>query len=79
MRMHTSNDTPQQSTTQPPLVSVVDFIKNHNPPISLRWAIQKHRREMLQSGAICQFGRKILVSPDRFWNWLRDPDRDQVV
>ena len=76
--MVTQDTTPQQSTAQPPLVSVVDFIKKHNPPINVRWALQRHRREMLQSGAICQFGRKILVSPDRFWDWLRDPDRTKV-
>ena len=54
----------------PLLVSVDDFIENHHPPINMRWAIQKHQKEMKDEKVIIRFGKKILIQPENFWRWL---------
>ena len=54
----------------PKLVSVDDFIENHHPPINMRWAIQKHQKEMKDEKVIIRFGNKILIQPENFWRWL---------
>ena len=59
-----------ESSKSPPLVTVVDFIKEHRPPICIRWAIQKHDLEMTRLGVITRYGKKILIHPDNFWKWL---------
>ena len=68
--MKTSINEPQPQFS-PPLVALDDFIQHHHPPINLRWAIQCHVKEMTRLGVITRFGRKILIDPKRFWDWLR--------
>ena len=61
-----------------PLLSVEEFKKQHRPPINIRWAIQKSYCEMVESGALLRYGRKILIDPDAFWVWLREKGREDA-
>ena len=67
-----TNKNPPQPTTAPELLSVAEFTKLHSPPVNLRWALQRHYTEMAEHGAVLRFGRKILIDPPKFWNWLRE-------
>lgn len=60
---------------RPELVSVETFTSKHQPPINLRWAIQRHYHEMVDAGALLRFGRKLLIDPESFWVWLREKGR----
>ena len=66
---HLDNTT--QKVDSPPLVSLEDFIRYHKPPINMRWAIQIHAVEMTRLGVVTRYGRKILIDPKQFWEWLR--------
>ena len=57
------------------LLSLEEFKEKHRPPINIRWAIQKSYSEMVESGALLRYGRKILIDPDAFWAWLREKGR----
>ena len=57
------------------LLSVEEFKKKHQPPINIRWAIQKSYCEMVEAGALLRYGRKILIDPDAFWSWLKEKGR----
>ena len=43
--------------------------------INIRWAIQKNYIEMVDAGALMRYGRKILIDPNAFWNWLKEKGR----
>ena len=58
--------------SEPPLLAVEDFIKRHRPPVNMRWTIQKHYQEMVEAGVMLRHGRKLLVDPTKFWDWLRE-------
>ena len=54
----------------PPLVKVNTF--QQDSPINLRWAIHKHRDEMISYGALVRFGRNLLINPPAFWAWVSE-------
>ena len=60
----------QVKTFEPPLVTVDDFISHHHPPISVRWAIQRYNSELVREKVIVRYGKKILIRPEKFWDWL---------
>ncbi len=60
------------------LLSVEEFKEKHGPPINIRWAIQKSYCEMVESGALLRYVRKILIDPDAFWIWLREKGREDA-
>jgi hypothetical protein len=53
-----------------PLVAISSF--QESSPINLRWAIQLHYDELVHSGVLFRFGRKLLIDPEQFWVWLRE-------
>lgn len=62
----------------PPLLGVEDFIATHNPPVNMRWTISKHYPELVEAGALLRIGRKLLISPQHFWEWLRERGRREA-
>lgn len=52
------------------LVAISSF--QESSPINLRWAIQLHYDELVHSGVLFRFGRKLLIDPEQFWVWLRE-------
>ena len=64
--------------SEPPLLAVEDFIKRHRPPVNMRWSIQKHYQEMVEAGVMLRHGRKLLVDPAKFWDWLRERGRREA-
>ena len=61
-----STDDKENHDTLAPLLKVNDFQKK--APINLRWAIQQ---KMVEWKVLVRYGRKLLIDPDRFWDWLR--------
>ena len=59
------------------LVRVSDFQKR--APINLRWAIQRYYTSLVEYGVIVRYGRKILISPSKFWGWLSFQDKGAYV
>ncbi len=51
------------------LLTIKEF--QSSVPINLRWAIQKNYTEMVEWKVLVRYGRKLLIDPDRFWDWLR--------
>jgi hypothetical protein len=64
--------------SEPPLLGVEDFIATHNPPVNMRWTISKHYPELVEAGALLRIGRKLLISPQHFWEWLRERGRREA-
>ena len=58
----------RNTETSATLVTVCEFQKR--APINLRWAIQRHYTSLVEYGVIVRYGRKILISPSKFWDWL---------
>jgi len=71
-------DPVENQPTNPPLLAVEDFIKTHKPPVSVRWQIQKSYPELVEAGALLRIGRKLLISPQHFWEWLRERGRREA-
>ena len=64
-----------EDKTSSRLLTVEEFKERHRPPINIRWAIQKNYIEMVDAGALMRYGRKILIDPNAFWNWLKEKGR----
>ena len=64
-----STDDRENHETLAPFLKVNEFQKK--APINLRWAIQKNYTEMVEWKVLVRYGRKLLIDPDRFWDWLR--------
>ena len=74
----TYSDSEVEGTESPELVSVSHFIQVNSLPINLRWCIQRHADEMHAAGVLYKFGRKYLLDPKKFWNWLRRRSSEEV-
>jgi len=59
------------------LARVSEFQKT--APINLRWAIQRHYTSLVEYGVIVRYGRKILISPSKFWDWLSIQSKGDYV
>lgn len=64
-----SSSCSNQQSTKDSLLTVKDFQKL--VPINVRWAIQKHGCRLEEAKVIVRYGRKILIDPEMFDQWLR--------
>jgi len=71
-----NDQTPGPDVARQQLLSVEQF--KDQSPINLRWAIQKHYHELVSQDVIYRYGRKILIDPEHFWDWLREKGRREV-
>ena len=71
-------DSEVEENESPELVSVSHFIQVNTLPINLRWYIQRHVEEMHAAGVFYKFGRKYLLDPKKFWNWLRRINSEKI-
>jgi len=67
----------RNTETSATLVKVCEFQKR--APINLRWAIQRHYTSLVEYGVIVRYGRKILISPSKFWDWLSIQSKGDYV
>ena len=51
------------------LLTVKEFQKQ--APISVRWAIQRNSCRLEEIGALIRYGRKLLIDPEKFYEWLK--------
>ena len=51
------------------LLTVKDF--DNQIPINVRWAIQKQSCRLEEIGALIRYGRKLLIDPEKFYEWLK--------
>ena len=55
------------------LLTVKDF--DNQIPINVRWAIQKHGCRLEEFGALIRYGKKLLIDPEKFYEWLKTQNR----
>ena len=68
----------EEEENESELVSVSHFIQVNTLPINLRWCIQRYAEEMHEAGVLYKFGRKYLLDPKKFWNWLRRRSSEEI-